>query len=751
MRGWERAHTNSQEQTTAGHGGRWSRWHSRLALGVALGLMGALFSAAVPGAAQAASPTWSAVTTPNQPGPEYGELSSVSCVSASSCVAVGTSSPNLGVTLAETWNGSTWKIVPSPDKGTVGSALTGVSCVSATDCQAVGYFYTGPTDSPTTNPLAESWNGKTWSIASTPTTAADVVQAVSCVSASSCTAVGGNPEGTVTESWNGSKWAVVPSPDTGTGDTLQGVSCPAAGSCVAVGHYVTGTGINATLVESWNGSTWSIVSSPNSGVAGSTLSGVSCISAKSCTAVGSNANGQTTLIESWNGSTWSVVSSPNQDDNASQLAAVSCVSASSCSAVGTYQSQNPSDDALILQTLAESWNGSTWSIVSSPNPVSEQTNELTSVSCRAASACTAVGSDDYQGEFTQTLVGSWNGSTWSVVSSPNDVSYFDELSDVSCVSASFCVAVGYYRDGAGVDRTLIESWNGTAWSIVPSPNEFSNNNVLDSVSCTSTSFCVAVGSWANDTATLVESWNGSTWSVVPSPKAPASPELLTGVSCVSASFCVAAGYYYTSTLVESWNGSTWSIVSSPNVARNRLFGVSCASASFCVATGFYVVPSEQEPEQTLVESWNGSTWSMVSSPDQNANNNVLNGVSCVSASSCAAVGYAAKKGTLAESWNGTAWLLASSPEEGTGTNTLNGVACVSASSCVAVGYAAGDGALVESWNGTAWSLVSSPGAESDHLAGVSCLSATSCTAAGYYSGPTVGGVVHQYSLIERSS
>jgi hypothetical protein len=748
MRGWERAHINSQDQTAAG------RWRGWLTLAVVLGLMGALLSAAAPIAAQAAGPTWSTVQSPNQPGPAYGGLSGVSCVSASSCVAVGnwTTAPTdadlARHTLAEVWNGSTWKIVPSPDDGT-NSLLTAVSCVSASFCVAAGSYADGT--------LVEQWNGSTWSIVPSASTTGEL-EAVSCVSDSFCTAVGIGPAGTLVESWNGSTWSTVPSPNPSGGGLLYGVSCTAADSCTAVGHYVTGTGIDGTLVESWNGSTWSIVSSPNSGISGSVLTAVSCISASSCTAAGSNSgNPETTLIESWNGTAWSVVSSPDQGTGGSALSGVSCVSASSCTAVGNYAAS-----AGVLQTLAESWNGSTWSIVSSPNQGSAENNELAAVSCRAASACTAVGSYDYYdvetNAYAHTLAEAWNGSTWSVVTSPSHVSFVDSLNDVSCVSASFCVAVGSYLNGARVVRTLIESWNGSAWSLVTSPNKFTAANVLDSVSCVSATFCVAVGSWSNGSAALVETWNGSTWSVAPAPAgggASFSTAELLGVSCPSVSFCVADGWEGgpsgNSTLAESWNGSTWSLISIPNPAHNqRLLDVACASASSCFAVGFYQVESEEAPDQTLIESWNGSTWSMVSSPDANTNNNSLTGVTCLSATSCTAVGYSQPAQTLVESWNGTAWSLVSSPNEGTGGNVLSGVSCVSASSCAAVGYSGGGSrTLVESWNGTAWSVLSSPSPGTpSRLAGVSCVSAVSCTAVGYDNNASIDD---QYSLIERSS
>ena len=93
-------------------------------------------------------------------------------------------------------------------------------------------------------------------------------------------------------------------------------------------------------------------------------------------------------------------------------------------------------------------------------------------------------------------------------------------------------------------------------------------------------------------------------------------------------------------------------------------------------------------EQTFVESWNGAKWSVTHhSHNEGVQNNALNGVSCVSATSCEAVGqYSTRKATLTlvDSWNGTTWTITPSPNNGNG-NDLNGVACVSATSCQATG------------------------------------------------------------------
>jgi hypothetical protein len=322
---------------------------------------------------------------------------------------------------------------------------------------------------------------------------------------------------------------------------------------------------------------------------------------------------------------------------------------------------------------------------------------------------------------------------WSIVPSPDQrVTAADALNGVSCVSASACTAVGFSVNAGGVDQTLAESWNGTAWSIVPSPDQGTTNNVLNGVSCVSASSCTAVGYSVNAgdlDQTLVESWNGTAWSMVPSPSGGA----LDGVFCLSASSCTAVGHGYNrfteQTLVESWNGTAWSIVPSPDktlTTHNGLNGVSCLSASSCTAAGYYV--NAVGAYQTLAESWNGTAWSMVRSPSGGA----LTGVSCISARSCTAVGW--NGGTVVESWNGTAWSIVPSPNRG--PDGFSSVSCVSAGSCTAAGnYVNASGVyqtLVESWNGTAWSIVPSPddGTGYNSLSGVSCVSASACTAVG---------------------
>ena len=346
---------------------------------------------------------------------------------------------------------------------------------------------------------------------------------------------------------------------------------------VALGQFAGSTSVGAVV------DTATVVSSPDDGTFAQRLTSVSCVSASNCVAVGSAGSFQvsTTLAMAWNGTEWSTMSTPNNGSN--ELLSVSCVSASSCVAVGG------AGTPFSGTTLAMVWNGSTWSAVSSPSPSPGSNNKLMSVSCTSASNCVAVGFSGMMNQET-TLAMVWDGSEWSIVSSPNPGTGFvgNKLNSVTCLSASSCVAVGSTSQG-GLGQTLVMSWDGSTWSVVSSPNSGQSGNALNSVSCVSATNCVAAGKAGS--RELVMAWNGSAWSVVSSPNASGTNDELRSVSCASASDCVAVGYTRTtpvSTLVMAWNGTAWSIVSSPNVGTegDYLNSAACVSGTECVAVGY---------------------------------------------------------------------------------------------------------------------------------------------------------------------
>ena len=339
---------------------------------------------------------------------------------------------------------------------------------------------------------------------------------------------------------------------------LDGVSCTGATSlnCYAVGSYVTSKGTVKTLIEHSTGTAWKIVTSPDrTGAVASALVSVSCASAVSCFAVGNSQASPTspalTLIERWNGKSWTIASSPDAAHaTGNYLEGVSCVSALRCFAVGDYTSGGTAGS-----TLIERWNGTAWTITPSPNRQGSAVDQLAGVSCTGAAitSCFAVGqwASTTSGSALFTLTERFNGSAWVVVASPNvGGQYRTSLNDVSCTSAKFCLAVGVWQHSPGA--SVSERWNGTAWTIFNVPNHAGFTfSQLNSVSCASPTNCMAVGSWTTGGApgsTLVAHWNGTAWSLVYSPNPTNSQgSSLAAVSCVALK-CSATGSVVTPSL-----------------------------------------------------------------------------------------------------------------------------------------------------------------------------------------------------------
>jgi hypothetical protein len=356
------------------------------------------------------NPQWTIQASPNPPGGSQSLLTDVSCPAPASCTAVGTSTTGPAqTTLAEQWDGALWTIQPSPAlAGSTSAILYGVACYAASSCTAVGYRSDGTTDTT----LIEHWDGVTWSLVASPNVTGattNMLHGVSCATAGDCVAVGyaaGLAVGTtLVEQWNGIGWSIVPSPSPAGATTSQlvGVSCTAATHCVAVGSSTDSANADSPLIEMWNGITWTIVDSPPtftpSGGGGSTLAGVSCADASSCTAVGVTSDGTNllTLIEQWDGRTWTIEPSNNVSGAVLNiLVHVSCTAVTNCIAVGFSATATPA-----VSTLIEQWDGLIWTTVASPNPPGITTGvALVGVSCTPAAGCTAVGA----GSPSSTLV-----------------------------------------------------------------------------------------------------------------------------------------------------------------------------------------------------------------------------------------------------------------------------------------------------------------------------------------------------------
>jgi hypothetical protein len=233
-------------------------------------------------------------------------LYSVSCPAATDCIAVGSRlnrASHRNLTLAERWDGHRWSVQQTADPPAPhSSSLQSVSCSSAASCMAVGYYFVA--GDPVA--LAERWNGHRWSPQRLPDPAGSnetQLYGVSCFSAAACMAIGDRgvrgPRlhgATLAERWNGHRWSIEPTPNLVSGPTespgatqssvLSGVSCPSARVCVAVGDGGAAFGNTVTLAERWDGHRWSLAKIPHPAHVPSRLGGISCSSARACTAAG---------------------------------------------------------------------------------------------------------------------------------------------------------------------------------------------------------------------------------------------------------------------------------------------------------------------------------------------------------------------------------------------------------------------------------------------------------------------------------
>lgn len=172
--------------------------------------------------------------------------------------------------------------------------------------------------------------------------------------------------------------------------------------------------------------------------------------------------------------------------------------------------------------------------ISSPNE-----NVLQGVAVVSANDIWAVGdhATNSSGNYLLTLTEHWNGTKWSIVTSPSPGNGQNILQGVAVVSANDVWAVGYYYNLQHYELTLVEHWNGTSWNVVASPNLGTSNNSLQAVAVVSATDIWAVGSYFKPGPTyqtLTEHWNGTKWSIVPSPNFGNSENDLFGVSTVSA-------------------------------------------------------------------------------------------------------------------------------------------------------------------------------------------------------------------------
>jgi hypothetical protein len=349
---------------------------------------------------------------------------------------------------------------------------------------------------------------------------------------------------------------------------------------------------------------------------------------------------------------WVQVPSVDPVPAGNQLTAVSARTGTDAWAVGSYPGPARHDGRIML---TERWNGTAWSQVPTPN-VRFFDEKLLAVNASGANDAWAVGSTN-QTSFASTnpIAAHWDGSAWTIVPTPATTGSSKSILDgVVAFSPANTWAVGRSRNA----HALIEHWDGSAWSIVPGPDPVVKpgsafgSATLTGISALSPTDIWAVGSYSTvtgtvvDTFTLTEHYNGTAWTIVPSPNpAPRHPlngaqQVLNSVAAIGTGDVWAVGqtidtatgsFFPDKTLTMHWNGVAWAVVASPDgPAEDVLSGVSAASSSDVWAVGQRTDRSGTIPtEASLILHWNGTAWSRTPSPTGAAGDTRLSGVATV--------------------------------------------------------------------------------------------------------------------------
>jgi hypothetical protein len=341
----------------------------------------------------------------------------------------------------------------------------------------------------------------------------------------------------------------------------------------------------------------------------------------------------------------------------------------------------------------------TWTGSSLTNPYGVNTTQLLGVSCYSWTACTASGNAQDSNWVGGALAETWDGSSWSVpsgvVRNPGQKNGF--LRGVSCTTATTCMTVGSYGTFSGVPALMAQAQNGSNWTLwnIGIPAGASRAEFND-VHCRIATSCLAVGTKtvSGDSKPFAMDFNGSTW--VDNSAVSKSDATLKGVSCVSAGFCMAVGFSGGNPIAQIWSGFGWTATAQPPVPGSwssaALNAVHCVSENWCMAAGTL---RRSEGGTTyyrpFADIWNGSTWTTTPGvPWGNNLEGLAFGISCLSQTECWIVGEGRWGSSLrpwAVRWTGYTWEIQSIPlvpnAEGA---QLRDISCTASYKCKAVGW-----------------------------------------------------------------
>ncbi|HKP51036.1 MAG TPA: S-layer homology domain-containing protein [Chloroflexia bacterium] len=473
---------------------------------------------------------------------------------------------------------------------------------------------------------------------------------------------------------------------------------------------------------------WRIVDSPSPDVSFNGLNDVDALSDTDIWTVGYSGN--QSLIEHWDGSTWSVVPGPANTYTMTMLHAVSAVSVDDVWAVGV--ADYASGPGPGYETVIMHWDGDVWSIVPSPNPSQSGYNMLYGIDAVSRDDIWAVGES-----ASRVLILHWDGNTWSVVPNPNNGFVGGNLMGVTAISSNDVWAVG---EASGSALTL--HWDGTQWSSIP----VATSGALFDVSASAPNdvwaagynLCGAGGCYPGvHYIAFVLHWDGTTWTEVVS----VSNAIFLAVEAVSSNNVWAIGGGSGTIEAAHWDGTQWNnlSISLPYPNGGIVRGMTVLSSNDIWIAGEQYVMTDNSfraltlryigscPALTPTPISCSTGWTVMDSPNRDAQANSLRAIAVVSPSDIWAVGTSGPDDyrPFSVHWDGYAWSLVPMPDA-LGGRIIYAVAAIASDDVWAVGRnnAAFSPILTMHWNGSAWSAVPGPniGSASVTLTGLSAIS-----------------------------